>query len=412
MSISGLARTNSSQPANSGDSEDCIFYDVLYSNRRKNKKSQVDGLLKVARNGTITLTDTTEVDDNDDDDDDDKPSSKPTTKSYVYQGRQKELATKAFEGGSGLQIDDTIIVGPYEAEILSVNFNSSTKGSTNSKSTLMSMKQKKMTARQQPQQSKLHARPLGGGMSSKLKQIQRKPLHPRSNSSSGSFGGSVPLSSNRRISSLKAKTSTVKNAAKDEESASSDDDEQHVRPPQHVKPKIASSLLKRKFTSPILGSLTVKKQTTQHLKKGAPVAASRRPLLSKKTTTKMLPSSKQTSLVAAKGQKRKLDNTTSSTVSATMTSRAINDIDIPNSVRTSLKLHQEEGVEFLWKCLTGLGNARPYNAPGNPVSLDNQNVLKGCILGDCMGSGKSLMTIAVICALYRQRRDSVRAFVH
>jgi DNA repair and recombination protein RAD54 and RAD54-like protein len=61
-------------------------------------------------------------------------------------------------------------------------------------------------------------------------------------------------------------------------------------------------------------------------------------------------------------------------------------IPLPACIRSTLRPHQVTGVDFIWRCLTG-SDAR------------------GAILGDEMGLGKSLMTIAVICALHRHSRD-------
>ena len=59
------------------------------------------------------------------------------------------------------------------------------------------------------------------------------------------------------------------------------------------------------------------------------------------------------------------------------------DVPLPASIRTTLRPHQVDGVEFLWKAL---------------------NRHKGAMLADEMGLGKTLMTIAILCALHRQDR--------
>lgn len=83
---------------------------------------------------------------------------------------------------------------------------------------------------------------------------------------------------------------------------------------------------------------------------------------------------------------------------------AIGTIDLPHSIATVLQPHQRTGVSFVWNCLTG-------NAPVSPHAshAENPSYKGGCILADEMGLGKTLMTIATICALYRQKRDTVRS---
>ena len=397
MSMSGTSTSQSSE----GDKDGYVLFDVLYCSRKKNKKSMVDGLLKISRNGVVTLTETTEVGS----DDEKESSTAMISRPYVYKGIQKEVARIAFSGNAenqGLGVDATVVVGPYEAEILSIHC-SSTKGTLNAEP-----KSKLITKTMAPRglTTKL-CQP--GGLS--VSQAKRMPLHPRS-----TVGGQAT----RQISSSKSLTKPIKNSkngistskqlclkgvsTSTETSSSSIKvacdvslavENVAAKGIQPLKPKSKSLLLKRPFVPPVLSSSTRKRPMTQDSKTSV---IGRRPLLSKPPPTSA--SSEQS--VAVSTGNRKLDSSSSST------NPSIGDIDIPNSVRTSLKAHQEEGVVFLWKCLTGLGEARPYEMPGFSEAILKQRILRGCILGDCMGSGKSLMTIAVICALYRQKRDSVR----
>ena len=59
------------------------------------------------------------------------------------------------------------------------------------------------------------------------------------------------------------------------------------------------------------------------------------------------------------------------------------------------------GVEFLWNCLS-------YDKEYNVTKTDQNDIPKGAILADEMGLGKTLMTISIIFALHRKRRDHVR----
>jgi hypothetical protein len=81
---------------------------------------------------------------------------------------------------------------------------------------------------------------------------------------------------------------------------------------------------------------------------------------------------------------------------------AIGTIDLPHSIATALKPHQRTGVTFIWNCVTG--NAPVSSHAQRPLDPSYKG---GCILADEMGLGKTIMTISAICALYRQKRDSV-----
>lgn len=74
-------------------------------------------------------------------------------------------------------------------------------------------------------------------------------------------------------------------------------------------------------------------------------------------------------------------------ISTTVCSRTIvlPHIPLPQSIRTALRPHQIEGVDFLWKAL---------------------HDIKGACLADEMGLGKTLMTISILCAFHRERRNS------
>jgi len=77
-------------------------------------------------------------------------------------------------------------------------------------------------------------------------------------------------------------------------------------------------------------------------------------------------------------------------------------IPIPHSIKLALRPHQAEGVAFLWNIITG-------SSPAFQKLMKERVVEgKGAVLGDVMGSGKTLMTIALLCALFRQNRKKVR----
>jgi hypothetical protein len=82
---------------------------------------------------------------------------------------------------------------------------------------------------------------------------------------------------------------------------------------------------------------------------------------------------------------------------------AIGRLDVPHAIKNVLNPHQIGGVTFLWNCLTGNGNM----AAVSPHAQETTMVYKGAILADEMGLGTTLMTIATICALHRQKRDWV-----
>jgi hypothetical protein len=117
---------------------------------------------------------------------------------------------------------------------------------------------------------------------------------------------------------------------------------------------------------------------------------------------------------------------------------AVGNPDVPHCIKKVLQPHQIEGVSFLWNCLTGHGKVSqisPHCIPHGDGE-EQQDIFRGCILGDgtflrfwvamlvigriyflfsqiwvAMGLGKSLMTIAIICALHRQNRGERFAVV-
>jgi DNA repair and recombination RAD54-like protein len=99
--------------------------------------------------------------------------------------------------------------------------------------------------------------------------------------------------------------------------------------------------------------------------------------------------------------------TSTSTIPATNTSppqsstNLLANVPLPASVRSVLRPHQEEGVEFLWQALA------PMAVSGNEQN-DTQSPARGAIFADEMGLGKTLMTIAIIAGLHRRQRDKVR----
>ena len=82
-------------------------------------------------------------------------------------------------------------------------------------------------------------------------------------------------------------------------------------------------------------------------------------------------------------------------------------IEIPHSIKVSLRPHQVEGVEFLWNAITG---SSPSMQKLKQERTKESSTISGngAILGDIMGSGKTLMTIALLCGLFRRDRRKVR----
>jgi uncharacterized protein YwbE len=91
-------------------------------------------------------------------------------------------------------------------------------------------------------------------------------------------------------------------------------------------------------------------------------------------------------------------------------SGAIIPIEIPHSIKVSLRPHQVEGVEFLWNAITGSSPSmqKLKQERTKESSTISDEAWNGAILGDIMGSGKTLMTIALLCGLFRRDRRKVR----
>ncbi|KAL3908006.1 MAG: hypothetical protein SGILL_008647, partial [Bacillariaceae sp.] len=80
---------------------------------------------------------------------------------------------------------------------------------------------------------------------------------------------------------------------------------------------------------------------------------------------------------------------------------AVGQLSVPVSIKKQLRPHQIEGVTFLWNAISGHSKVEQVSPHVHDTAIS-----KGCILGDAMGLGKSLMTIATICALNKAKRDS------
>jgi SNF2 family DNA or RNA helicase len=83
--------------------------------------------------------------------------------------------------------------------------------------------------------------------------------------------------------------------------------------------------------------------------------------------------------------------------------------EIPHSIKSALRPHQVDGVMFLWKAITGSSTSLQNIWEKTPVDASKYSA--GAILGDEMGSGKTLMTIALLCGLFRRNRKKVRLFL-
>ena len=103
-------------------------------------------------------------------------------------------------------------------------------------------------------------------------------------------------------------------------------------------------------------------------------------------------------------KKRALDPSKTPTGKSTIITTTFPDasgmINIPNSILKVLRPHQVSGVTFLWNVLTGASSE--LQAAASSAHVDN---VRGCILADEPGIGKTLQSIAVLCAFHRRNKD-------
>ena len=331
-------------------------YTVLYY-KRKNKVHKSKGVSK--KDGILTT---------------DKKSlivSLMDDGNQVFRGIHREIASK-----TSLQVDDIIVLGSYEVEILS-HEDSAAAGTSTKPQT------------KQPLQRKIAPKTS----------FFRGPLHPKASrplTAAAAAAAASPSTTHR--SSVATKRILY-------------------RPPQPIKatPNYESSSSSSSSSSDEESSKFERKLEKENLLT-ARASAKRPPPVSSSTTTRLppfkkhirtiVPSIKNSNGLTKPPQKplgiRPFTKTPPHPSSGDFLG-AVGKINLPHSIKSVLKPHQVEGVTFLWNCLTG-------NNKANIVSphVPNHQVFKGAILADEMGLGKTLMTIATICALFRQNRSSVR----
>jgi hypothetical protein len=406
---------------------DSLVLDVLFGKTKKSKggshkaATKRDGILTIIPPPScmVSLVDVTEAEEAAGEE---TSTSRPST--VVYRGAQKEIAKRCCS--DGIQVDDMLVVGQYEVEILAIRGNSQSKKDKFNKQQQHPKNgfSKPMIISRLGRQplsllSSKHPTQLQQRPAQQLQSLARKPLYPIANRLlAGVIRSSDPIRSkapqgeilSTRVAPSKQMLPTKTGKESGDESCDSDDssssachdgdvDGENARTTLQQHPVVpGSQLLKRPFVSPATtaSSSTFDSSTRrQRLIQGFQTTGTgRRPVESISSTTR-------TTLLTTCAVVSSSTTTTTirKNVSATAT------LDIPHSVRSVLKPHQEEGLDFLWKCLTGAGTARPRDHKDKTCPT-----LRGAILADEMGLGKTLMTIAVICGLYRQKRDTVRLY--
>jgi hypothetical protein len=266
-------------PSQSDDSPvaESSSYTVLYY-KRKNKVhktkgvSKMDGILMTTpppESLVTLLTDSSNV--------------------VVFRGIQKEISNR------DLQVDDVIVLGGYEVEILSKDSSSK----TITQSSLVASDKK------QPARPKI-----------------RGPLHPKANR---------PIMASRaapRRTYQPRQPKKTSAAFSDNDSSENESDDLYAGPNENSRLALHN---KRN-----LGSATT---------------STFRPLMSKKQkgrTVSPLPS--RTGAFQPIPQRPAQPATDSSFFPG-----AIGNLDVPHSIKSVLKPHQTKGVTFLWNCLTGNG---------------------------------------------------------
>ena len=81
-------------------------------------------------------------------------------------------------------------------------------------------------------------------------------------------------------------------------------------------------------------------------------------------------------------------------------------IEVDSDLRSNLKSHQIEGLEFMWD--SAIESVRKE---GDEYKLGKTNTGHGCILAHCMGLGKTLQAIALMHTLYTHECVGLNQFV-
>jgi hypothetical protein len=414
MSLSTSQRSHQQAAATAGssssDTTTMEVFEVLYYKRTKKKRiAKNDGFLQIfpPPSSIVTLID----------------ESNGGSQQPIFRGVSREISKHLKDNGS-ISMDDVLVVGSYEVQILSncVSSSSSSIGVgasaganagtySSSASLLKSAKPPASLARRTSLVS-----------STKQRQQQQRP----------GLKGTVGFS---------RKSASVANDDDDDKSSCSHDNPEDGQPlPRtalHQKENLVGS--KRRLSTT---TFTTKKLLPAFKKPTRKIS----PTLPHSTTT-------TTAIPAAAASKPKMDSGTAGTLSTNFFPNAIGNLNVPHSIRSVLRPHQIEGVTFLWNCLTGNGRPTMPLAASASVSAvgTDTSIHKGAILADEMGLGKTLMTIgefhvcvcvcvwnrashynacgplrnlhtifnslqsikscfyvAAICALHRQKRDMVR----
>jgi hypothetical protein len=350
-------------------------YTVLYY-KRKNKVHKSKGVSKMDGFLTIEAPPKSVV-----------TLSEGPNQKVVFRGVQRELAS------GKLHVDDTIQIGSFEAEILSIEHDTT--------STKMSA-----TATTTTGPARLAARPP-----SKFRAPNRDLFRPVVANKPSTM---VPKRIGYKPAQPKKKKPPPKqeetHALSDNHSSSDEEDGNGIVAPQPLLARKTnprtSMLRKRPFAPPKPSSLLVASKQPRTASASASAftrcgASGKQPL--RYTSATAGGATDRTIGRYLQSSKKQPASSTSASPSSTFFPGAVGNVDVPHSVRKVLKPHQIEGIAFLWNCLTG-------NTQAAQVSPHNDRDAKynGAILADEMGLGKTLMTIAVTCALHRRNRSMVR----
>ncbi|VEU43372.1 unnamed protein product [Pseudo-nitzschia multistriata] len=397
-------------------------YTVLYYKRKTNKVhrsrgvSKLDGTLSLAGpggSGTGAPTATLRSSDTD---------------RVVFKGAFRGRAREDGERGAPLpglvlRADETVAVGPYEVEILSRDDRGSGKSSsnatTNNSNNNYNNNNNSISSRKPiPLMGRDPNRIRIGKRSTNKPGVQRSGI---SGMRRGLLGTKRPLADALRKPPLQPGGSSTARAGGSRGSGENDDDDNddsgndgHT----HGETTPFSSPARRFPLPPRAGP-------------NARLPGFRRPgrTASGLGKTRPGPSSRAGTATAAP----------TGNASPSLFPGAVGNPVVPHSISSRLRPHQVEGVEFLWNCLTGNG-AVGERSPHVGGEGAQRASTRGCILGDGrwlrrvrpltreffatrpslavwfptatrsgtpeMGLGKTLMTIATISALHRQKRTS------
>jgi len=323
------------------------------------------------------------------------------SKKVLYSGKNLEISKRVVDRG-GLQEDDVVLVPQWECQIISsftvsTSINSTTSITNTTKSTLQ-------TNRYQPLTSK---RTLL--TSSTNKYILARPKRPLSS-----------LSTDQ----TKKKLSCDVDDSRDTERVVSKRAILSPPPPPVSTSSIKSSNnLSLPQTSDILRSSSKRRKVLLTKRRTMPTTTTTR-LVKKITGT--IPRTKHPTLTDQNGGG-------DSGIDPSFPGAIGGPIQAPNSIKNALRLHQRDGVTFLWNCLTGNspaltsvveerletddcddeslrdrgGDGDDGNGGAIDVSLEGRRrrMGRGAILADEMGLGKTLMTISIIFAFHRRNRN-------